>query len=399
MERTETLWADLRQKAGKIMANIMDYMDWRGDLSFGASEFNEVDNLILAQLAYVDFEGIVPAGEDEPAVTLTDASRQFWKKNNKEEILARVSMTKSAPFVMEKMAKTKRFSDVKLRCYVNEIRDEEQFQFSAVCVELPDDSLYVAFRGTDNTITGWREDFNMGYLSETPGQLRAVEYLNRAVTDKKQSVRVGGHSKGGNFAMYASVKCDPRIQDQILNVYSNDGPGFRSDMVESAAYQRILPKLHTILPESSIVGMLLEHQESFEVVKSSNSGIQQHDAMSWEVLGRNFVHVDKVAAQSLLLDETMKSWIYQLDVEESAQIVETAFDMIEKVGIRTVDDFYHSKWKKIQELMKETSKLPPERQKLFSRALKLLWTEGNKAMKETVKQTVKRTVRQSPLKK
>ena len=381
------------------MANIMDYMDWRGDLSFEADEFNEVDNLILAQLAYVDFEGIVTAEENAPAVPLKEASGQFWEKNDKDEILARVSMTKSAPFVMEKMAETKRFSDVKLRCYVNEIRDEEQFQFSAVCVELPDDSLYVAFRGTDNTITGWREDFNMGYLSETPGQLRAVEYLNRAVTDKKQRVRVGGHSKGGNFAVYASVKCDPQIQNQILNVYSNDGPGFRSNMVESTEYQRMLPKLHTILPESSIVGMLLEHQESFEVVKSSNSGIQQHDAMSWEVLGRSFVHVDQVAAQSLLLDETMKSWIYQLDGEERAQIVETAFDMIEKVGIRTVDDFYHSKWKKIQELMKETSKLSPERQKLFSRALKLLWTEENKAMKETVKQTVKRTVKQSPLKK
>ena len=182
------------------MANIMDYMDWRGDLSFEADEFNEVDNLILAQLAYVDFEGIVTAEENAPAVPLKEASGQFWEKNDKDEILARVSMTKSAPFVMEKMAETKRFSDVKLRCYVNEIRDEEQFQFSAVCVELPDDSLYVAFRGTDNTITGWREDFNMGYLSETPGQLRAVEYLNRAVTDKKQRVRVGGHSKGGNFA-------------------------------------------------------------------------------------------------------------------------------------------------------------------------------------------------------
>lgn len=177
------------------MANIMDYMDWRGDLSFEADEFNEVDNLILAQLAYVDFEGIVTAEENAPAVPLKEASGQFWEKNDKDEILARVSMTKSAPFVMEKMAETKRFSDVKLRCYVNEIRDEEQFQFSAVCVELPDDSLYVAFRGTDNTITGWREDFNMGYLSETPGQLRAVEYLNRAVTDKKQRVRVGGHSR------------------------------------------------------------------------------------------------------------------------------------------------------------------------------------------------------------
>ena len=176
------------------MANIMDYMDWRGDLSFEADEFNEVDNLILAQLAYVDFEGIVTAEENASAVPLKETSGQFWEKNDKDEILARVSMTKSAPFVMEKMAETKRFSDVKLRCYVNEIRDEEQFQFSRRSSDL------------------------MGYLSETPGQLRAVEYLNRAVTDKKQRVRVGGHSKGGNFAVYASVKCDPQIQNQILNV-------------------------------------------------------------------------------------------------------------------------------------------------------------------------------------
>ena len=370
------------------MANIMDYMDWRGDLSFEADEFNEVDNLILAQLAYVDFEGIVTAEENAPAVPLKEASGQFWEKNDKDEILARVSMTKSAPFVMEKMAETKRFSDVKLRCYVNEIRDEEQFQFSAVCVELPDDSLYVAFRGTDNTITGWREDFNMGYLSETPGQLRAVEYLNRAVTDKKQRVRVGGHSKGGNFAVYASVKCDPQIQNQILNVYSNDGPGFRSDMVESTEYQRMLPKIKTILPESSIVGMLLEHQEKFEVVKSSQSGIQQHDAMSWEVLGSHFVYVEEVAPQSILLDETMKKWIFQLTKEQREEIVDTVFSMLDDAKIYTVDDFYNSKWKKVQELMKAKSKLSPETQELFSQALRMLWKTGNQTVRKSVKQAV-----------
>lgn len=382
------------------MANMMDYLDWRGDLTFEASPFNEVDNLILAQLVYVDFEGIVlETGEEragdcggkgaaQEGVPLWEASEKFWSEHTKEEILARVSMTKSAAFVMEKMAQTVRFKDIRLWGYVNEISDEEQSQFSVVCVTLPDESIYVAFRGTDNTITGWREDFNMGYLSETPGQLKAVAYMERMIKPEHGVIRVGGHSKGGNLAVYASVKCNEALQDRIIAVYSNDGPGFRRDMIESAQYQKMLPKIHTILPESSIVGMLLEHQEKYEVVRSSHSGIQQHDATSWEVLGASFVYVKEVAAQSLILDEAMKAWLYQLDGEEREQIVDTVFGMLEEANIKTVDDFYNSKWKKVQELMKAKNRLPEANQKLFAKALKLLWKTGNDTVKKNVKQAV-----------
>ncbi len=369
------------------MANMMDYLAWRGDLSFAASEFNEVDSLILSQLVYVDLDGIVPGSGTRESISLSEASESYWKTHDREEILSRVSMTKSAPFVMKKMAKTRRFSKLRLWGYVNDINDEEQSQFSVMCVTFPDGTLYVAFRGTDNTITGWREDFNMGYLSETPGQLKAVEYLNRMAADAEKVI-VGGHSKGGNFAVYASVKCRPDIQEKIVRVYSNDGPGFQRSMVESPEYQRMLPKIETILPESSIVGMLLEHQESYRVVRSSHSGIQQHDAMSWEVLGNSFVYVEEVAAQSVLLDETMKAWLYQLDWEEREQIVDTVFGMLEAANIRTLEDFYRSKWKKIQELLRAKSRLPEERQKLFAKALRLLWSEGNKAVKKKVREAV-----------
>lgn len=370
------------------MANMMDYLDWRGDLSFAASGFNEVDNLILAQLVYVDFEGIVPGMDRDEKISLRDASEIFWKSHSEEEILSRVSMTKSAAFLMRRMAETERFGDIMLSKYVNDISDAEQSQFSVVCVTLPDDSLYVAFSGTDNTIVGWRENFNMGFLSETPGQLKAVNYLNHIEKPKKSGIRVGGHSKGGNLSVYAAVKCRSSVKKKIIGVYSNDGPGFNREMVESAEYQEMLPRIKTILPESSIVGMLLEHEEDYEVVKSSNSGIQQHDAMSWEVLGANFIHVDAVAQQSVLLDETMKNWLRQLDIEQREQIVNTVFSMLEEAKIRTVDDFYHSKWKAVQELMKAKSELPPENQKLFARALKLLWKTGNDAVKKNVKQAV-----------
>lgn len=371
------------------MANMVDYLEWRGDLSFRTSGFNEVDNLLLAQLAYVDFGDIVPGEDSEESVTLKDASESFWSVHNEDEILARVSMTKYAPFVMRKMAETKRFRNIKLSRYVNDISDEEQSQFSVVCAELPDQSIYVAFSGTDNTIIGWRENFNMGYLAKTPGQIKAVEYLNRVAEVTTKNLRLGGHSKGGNLSVYAAVKCAPEIQERIIAVYSNDGPGFKREMIDSEAYQRMLPKVKTILPESSIVGMLLEHEENYEVVRSSQSGIQQHDAMSWEVLGTSFVYVEHIAEQSVLWDETMKAWLAQLDEEERREIVATIFQVIDEADIRTIDDFYRSKWKVVQDLMKAKSKLPEETMQVFSKALKLLWSEGNKTVKKTVRQVMK----------
>ena len=214
------------------------------------------------------------------------------------------------------------------------------------------------------------------------------DYLNHMVKEDWKKIRVGGHSKGGNLSVYASVKCDRNIQKRIVKVYSNDGPGFSEEMIQSKEYQRMLPKIKTILPESSIVGMLLEHQEKFEVVKSSQSGIQQHDAMSWEVLGSHFVYVEEVAPQSILLDETMKKWIFQLTKEQREEIVDTVFSMLDDAKIYTVDDFYNSKWKKVQELMKAKSRLSPETQELFSQALRMLWKTGNQTVKKSVKQAV-----------
>lgn len=371
------------------MANMVDYLEWRGDLSFRTSGFNEVDNLLLAQLAYVDFEDIIPGEDSEESITLKAASEKFWSENEEEDILAKVSMTKFAPFLMRQMAETRRFKNLKLSRYVNDISDEEQSQFCVLCITLPDNSIYVAYSGTDDTIVGWRENFNMGYLTETPGQLKAVAYLNRIGELTTKKLRIGGHSKGGNLSVYAAVKCKPEIQERIIAVYSNDGPGFRREMVDSEEYQRMLPKVKSILPESSIVGMLLEHQDNYVVVRSSESGVQQHDPMSWEVLGPSLVLVERVAAESVLWDQTMKAWLNHLDKGERQEIVETVFQILDEAEIRTVDDFYRSKWKVMQDLMKVKGELPEETMQLFSKALKLLWSEGNKSVKKSMRQAVK----------
>ncbi len=370
------------------MANILDYLDWRGDLTFDQAPFNEVDNLLLSQLVYVDLAGIVPGPESKEKIRVSEASRIFFATHDEQKILEKISMTKTAMYVLKKMAESERYKDALLGGYVNDISIEEQSQFAVLCVYLGDRSLFVAFSGTDDTIVGWRENFNMGYLDATPGQRKAVDYLNRMVGIGQWKVRVGGHSKGGNLAVYAAVHCRPIIKRKIISVYSNDGPGFSQAMVDSEAYQEIIPKIRTIIPESSIVGLLLEHEEEFQVVKSTNVGVGQHDAMSWEVLGTHFVYTDKVAEQSLLLDETMKTWLVELDATQREIIVDAIFEMLDDLNIRTVDDFTHLKFSDLQEANKLRKNLPPETQELLGHALKLLLKTGKTAVEEYVREKI-----------
>ena len=364
------------------MANILDYLDWRGDLTFEQSPFNEVDNLLLSQLVYVDLAGIVPGPESKEKIRVAEASSIFFATHDEQKILEKVSMTKTAMYVLQKMAKSERYKDALLGGYVNNISVEEQSQFAVLCVYLGDRSLFVAFSGTDDTIVGWRENFNMSYLGATPGQKKAVEYLNHMVGIGQWKVRVGGHSKGGNLAVYAAVHCKPIIKKKIISVYSNDGPGFSPDMVSSEAYQEMIPKISTFIPESSIVGLLLEHEEEVQVVKSSNVGMGQHDAMSWEVIGTHFVYADHVTERSIFIDETMKIWLMDIDATQREEIVNAIFVILDELNIQTVDDFTHLKFADLQEANKLRKNLPAETQELLSHALKLLFKTGKNAVED-----------------
>ena len=364
------------------MSNLFDYLTWRNDLTFSKVPCCAVDTLICSCLSYLRLQ---PVFAKQDMLYVKRAS-EIIRAINPEEIHFRV---KEDLQLLHKMAEGNRYGNVILCGYVDHLDPSMEKQFYALTCLLEDDVMLITYRGTDNTLVGWKEDFNMTFLDTIPSQKEAVQYLETmAIAYPDRRIILCGHSKGGNLSVYASVKCDRNIQKRIVKVYSNDGPGFSEEMIQSKEYQWMLPKIKTILPESSIVGMLLEHQEKFEVVKSSQSGIQQHDAMSWEVLGSHFVYVEEVAPQSILLDETMKKWIFQLTKEQREEIVDTVFSMLDDAKIYTVDDFYNSKWKKVQELMKAKSKLSPETQELFSQALRMLWKTGNQTVKKSVKQAV-----------
>ena len=183
---------------------------------------------------------------------------------------------------------------------------------------------------------------------------------------------MGGHSKGGNFAIYAGMYCEKSLRDQIIAIYNNDGPGFSKDVVASAAYQNLLPLITTIVPESSVVGRLFEHQEDYVVIKSENKGLKQHDAMSWEVLGNHFVHAVTPANQSLLANQAIREWIALIPREKRKEIVEAVFQILDAAGIETVDDFLTLKLKDIRTIIQTKKKLPRETSDSISDAAFLL---------------------------
>ena len=276
------------------MANVMEYLDWRGDLSFSAVPLCEVDNLILSEICYVDFEGIVSSSFDKP-ILLSTAVRAYLRRHRGERAYLGAIVPKQIIALMAKASRTERFGKIRVCGYINHISDDNQMQFSAMTYLLDDKHVFVAYRGTDDTIIGWKENLNMSFMHPVPAQLEAVSYLEALAEEREESIYVGGHSKGGNLAVYALAKCKPEVKDRVIGAFNNDGPGFNREFIESLDYESTRAKIRTIIPESSVVGILLEHEEKYEVVKSSQVGIWQHDSLSWEVLGASFIHLDDIS--------------------------------------------------------------------------------------------------------
>ncbi|MCM1551791.1 MAG: DUF2974 domain-containing protein, partial [Butyrivibrio sp.] len=219
------------------MANTMHaYLKEYGDVPFTERPMNDVDSLVLCQLAYLKFDGLVPGIDtNAPSVTL----KELAKHPMADGLFADERFEKDNRELFARMLAGRRFCNLKLNCYINIVEKEWETQFAAITCILEDNTIYVAFRGTDETIVGWKEDFNMAYLSPVPGQAMSVKYLNMVTEKFGNLFYVGGHSKGGNFAVYSAMKCVPKVQERILKVYCMDGPGFRPEVLEECGYDRI----------------------------------------------------------------------------------------------------------------------------------------------------------------
>ena len=339
------------------MGNIMDYISWRGDLSLEQSQFNEVDNLILACFSYVNLDGI-SAVTKQKGIGLKKLTEEFMKLHTMKELEADKSFIRLAPFMMMEMAKSVRFGKCVVRNYVNDIVTEAEQQFAAMEIVLEDGTSYVSFRGTDDTIIGWKEDFNLS-TGVVPAQKRAIEYLQKISEHTDGMLRVGGHSKGGNLAIYGSVMCKS-AHEKILEIYSNDGPGFSREFQELSEMKEMMPKIIRIIPEYSIIGTLLEHEKEPVIVASSSKGLLQHDGFSWEVQGPALVRRDSLNKTALRFIEILHKWIDGIDMEQKRLLIEDLFATLQASGYENLSEVQSGGLKSLAAMVKRVEKFAPE---------------------------------------
>ncbi len=320
------------------MPNMIDYLKWRGDVRMTCSPFNDVDNLILAEFSYLLLEKA-----DQPCEGLSVRAIASLLKDHPDAygyIDAEFNRQ-----MLKEMASGDRFGEVTVREYRYETEEETQKQFAAMTFFLPDGTVYAAFRGTDSSLIGWKEDFNMAFTCPVPAQTAALQYLETVCGLTACPVRVGGHSKGGNLAVYAAANLSEDLQGRILKVYSNDGPGMHEQTVSSEGYQRISGKIVSILPEFSVIGLLMHQHRDYQVVCSAASGLMQHSAFSWEVMGAGFVRLPELKPSSLKIDAVLDRWLSEMSGEERMQLVEALYAALKSAEIDTVEELLENRIK------------------------------------------------------
>lgn len=368
---------------------VMDYLRWRGDLTFAQDGFNEVDDLVLCIISYLNFRRFDDLRTTDPAraVALPDVAARLTEEDEQLGL----SELDYIP-LMRLAAETERFRDVRMFGFTHEWDEAKEMQFDAVSYLLPDDTLLVSFMGTDTSLVGWKEDFNMSFLSAVPAQERATAYtVEMAAACPDRKLRIAGHSKGGNLAAWAAIHIPAQLQEQrLLDAYNNDGPGFSHDMVDSDAYRRVADKLHTYIPESSIVGVLLEHAEDYAVIDSSNRSVMQHEPMSWSVLGPRFVHLGQRSQMGKLSDDVLRKWIGSMTPQEREQFSDALFDVLSLSGkARTLDDLRAGGLAGGAALLKQYSGADEQDRKIIAEIFRRLAVDVKEELKKAAGQGLK----------
>lgn len=346
------------------MANIIDYLKWRGDIPFTQVPLNEIDSLILSRVSYFPFDDLI---EENEQIAITEAYNRFIQNEQKGRILQIDDLD-----LFPMLAKSERFGEVILTDYINKVDVEQEKQFSAITMLLPNKLIYVSYRGTDNTLIGWKEDFNMSFSSHVPSQKDSVKYLDEIVKKYSGNIIVGGHSKGGNLAVYASTFCDKKTKKRIVEVYNEDGPGFDDDIICTDQYKEIIEKVHTYIPQSSVIGRLLNHEEAYTVVQSTANGIMQHDLYSWQVLGSKFVSLEEVTNGSEFVDQTIKGWVKSVSPEQRAQFIDILFEILNSTEAYTLTELSSKKFATARAILKKYQNIDDESKKLISKTLHAL---------------------------
>jgi len=337
---------------------IIDYIDKYGDYLFDDISFNEIDNVIFSVLSYIDFDGIV-----EDKITINEAGRLFFSKYNKRELNNNIIGVQNAIKIFKSIYEKERYKYLKLYNYVYSFNDDKQF--SAICIDITKTLTYISFEGTDDQISGWKEDAKLSYEFPVPSQREAIKYINKYVKPiSKRKYYLGGHSKGGNLALVAGMYARLSIKRKIKKIYMNDAPGLKLKQFKSYNYRSIKRKLIKIIPNYSIIGLLLRHDSNFNVISSTKKGLLSHSVLTWEVNNQEFVK-KKLSTLSIDFDKKMGEWLDKYSDKERKIFIDDLFDILKRANIDSLLDIRTDIIPKVISILKESKKISPESRELI----------------------------------
>ena len=358
------------------MSNIIDYIRWRGDLSFKVSTINEIDNLIMARISYLPYEKV----EFRNMIGFEELAEQFLKLEPED-----FHQIDDIDLIKE-LVKTERFKNIKFSDQRLKFSTEEEIQFFAITVWLPNGELYISYRGTDATLIGWKEDFNMSFMSNLPSQKEGVnylEYISKKYPLKK--IRIGGHSKGGNVAVYSGIFANEKVKKKIIEITSADGPGFDKDIIETKEYNDILDRIHTYIPQSSIIGRLLEHEEEYRIVESIQKGIMQHDIYSWQVEGPKIKSIKEVTNESNIVNGVVRSWLKETSPRQRKNFIDIVFQILSTTNAQSIHDL---SIKNLGKIMDTYNNMEESDKKEIKEILKILFKTSFNTIKSEFPQII-----------
>lgn len=350
------------------MGIIFDYLDQVAYDSIYDTPFNELDMLMLTEITYLPFDQIV-SDQMSPDCTC----RLFEAAEKMPQDLSML-VTKNRLKLLEKVASSTRFKNIKLMGYVNDIDPDVQKQFAAMIFKIKPETYVLTFRGTDDSIIGWKEDFHMTYMDQVPAQKTAVNYLRKAMDALPGQFILTGHSKGGNLASYAASQIELEYQERIQSIYSYDAPGLNHSVITSQGYQTISDKIKRYIPQGSIVGMMLETPKQAQIVKSTAiGGLAQHDTFTWQIIDQTFVLLNNLNPDSLQVDKTLKNWVDSVSDEELKDFFDLFFGLILDAGISSINDLTKlENFKKILAVFENANALTDHEREMLTRLAKLL---------------------------
>lgn len=328
-----------KPEKGGAVPNVLDYLREYGDTDLRELPFNEVDNLALCQVSYLDLTGVVP-GLGKGDVCVREAWEGYARMQGSEGIYTLTGMgTPLAPFVLQAMAAGRRFADARMGDFLQVMVPSRHEQFAAVRCSLGDGTTYVAFRGTDASLDGWREDFALSY-EVVAAQRDALAYLCRVARGMRGRLRVGGHSKGGNLAAFAAAFSPDAVRDRVAEVWCNDSPGFDRQVVDFTRLEAIAGRTRLFSPEYSVVGALMEHVVEPVRVASADKGIGQHSMMGWQVDGCQLTPGGGLDPEAARVDVLFSQLVQSRDLAGRRAFVDDVFGALAATGATTTEEIF-----------------------------------------------------------